>query len=86
MSWTKRFMKNSKKTAKSQRNKHQCPICHKALSSETVAGLKRKTRPGKFLPFCSEKCKLIDFGAWLDADYKIISKDPLDEFDNSRQQ
>jgi endogenous inhibitor of DNA gyrase (YacG/DUF329 family) len=25
----------------------------------------------KFFPFCSERCRLIDLGAWLDADYRI---------------
>ncbi len=25
----------------------------------------------KFFPFCSERCRLIDLNAWLDADYRI---------------
>ncbi len=29
------------------------------------------SRKGKFYPFCSNRCKLIDLGKWLDADYKI---------------
>ncbi len=24
-------------------------------------------------PFCSERCKMVDLGAWLDADYRIAS-------------
>jgi endogenous inhibitor of DNA gyrase (YacG/DUF329 family) len=24
-----------------------------------------------FFPFCSERCKLIDLGAWFDGDYRI---------------
>jgi len=28
----------------------------------------------KLFPFCSQRCKLIDLGAWLDAKYKIISE------------
>jgi uncharacterized protein len=28
----------------------------------------------KFFPFCSQRCKLIDLGAWLDADYRIVGK------------
>jgi len=34
----------------------------------------------KFFPFCSERCKLIDLGAWLDADYRIAGK-PDEESD-----
>lgn len=30
----------------------------------------------KFFPFCSERCKLIDLGGWLDGKYRIISKLP----------
>lgn len=26
-----------------------------------------------FFPFCSQRCKLIDLGAWLDAEYKMNS-------------
>ena len=28
----------------------------------------------KFFPFCSERCKLIDLGAWFDAEYRIPSR------------
>jgi len=35
----------------------------------------------RFFPFCSERCKMIDLGAWLDADYRIASK-PDDESDH----
>jgi endogenous inhibitor of DNA gyrase (YacG/DUF329 family) len=50
--------------------KHKCPICKKAIKAS--AG--KKGEKPKFYPFCSERCKLIDLGAWLDAKYKIISK------------
>jgi endogenous inhibitor of DNA gyrase (YacG/DUF329 family) len=29
-------------------------------------------------PFCSDRCKLIDLGRWIDGDYKI-SREPNDE-------
>ena len=32
------------------------------------------SRPLKFFPFCSERCKLIDLGAWLDGDYRIVAR------------
>ena len=51
-----------------------CPTCKRCvcLRQEDPAKLPR------FFPFCSERCKLIDLGAWLDADYRIPSK-PDDE-------
>jgi uncharacterized protein len=39
-----------------------CPHCSKAvpwISSE------------KFRPFCSERCKLLDLGAWADESHRI---------------
>ncbi len=49
--------------------KHKCPICHKNIKP---ASQEKKENPN-FYPFCSERCKLIDLGAWLEADYKIMS-------------
>lgn len=47
-----------------------CPTCKHPLkkASEGSSGLPR------FFPFCSERCKLIDLGAWFDADYRIPAK------------
>ncbi len=47
-----------------------CPTCKRrvCILQEDPAKLPR------FFPFCSERCKLIDLGAWLDADYRIPSK------------
>ena len=49
---------------------YSCPICHKQFepSEDDTSG-----RP-KYYPFCSNRCKLVDLGAWLDADYKVVSK------------
>lgn len=30
-----------------------------------------------FAPFCSERCRLLDLGAWLEGDYKIAGP-PVD--------
>ncbi|MHC4157053.1 MAG: DNA gyrase inhibitor YacG [Planctomycetota bacterium] len=48
--------------------KSRCPICGKVI--ETAA-----EEPGeiRLLPFCSKRCKLIDLGTWLDAEYRILS-------------
>ncbi len=47
-----------------------CPTCKRqvCIRQEDSAQLPR------FFPFCSERCKLIDLGAWLDANYRIPSK------------
>ena len=29
----------------------------------------------EFRPFCSERCKLIDLGAWANEDYKLQTQD-----------
>jgi endogenous inhibitor of DNA gyrase (YacG/DUF329 family) len=33
-------------------------------------------------PFCSERCKLLDLGAWLDGDYRIPGA-PVSENDEA---
>ncbi len=45
-----------------------CPICK--------AKTQKDSNPN--FPFCSERCKLIDLGAWLGGDYKIPNKPGLD--------
>lgn len=52
--------------------KHKCPVCKKIITPPVGKGPEKS----KFYPFCSERCKLVDLGAWLDAKYKIISKAP----------
>ena len=42
--------------------KKDCPQCKKQADLSP-------TNP--FRPFCSEKCKLIDFGSWANEDNKI---------------
>jgi endogenous inhibitor of DNA gyrase (YacG/DUF329 family) len=40
-----------------------------------------------FFPFCSERCRLIDLGQWLDAEYRIPSRqDDPDREDAQRGQ
>ena len=42
----------------------RCPICKKPVD---------EPQPGQrsWYPFCSERCKLIDLGRWLDGKYQI---------------
>ena len=48
-----------------------CPTCGQAV----------EWRPeSRFRPFCSERCKLIDIGAWASEKYRIEGKDePLSD-------
>ena len=39
------------------------------------------TEANKFRPFCSERCKQIDLGAWAEEQYKIPGKAPEDPLD-----
>jgi endogenous inhibitor of DNA gyrase (YacG/DUF329 family) len=52
-----------------QRWQYTCPVCKRRLTAP-----RDPSRLPKFFPFCSERCKLIDLGAWLDAEYRIPSK------------
>jgi endogenous inhibitor of DNA gyrase (YacG/DUF329 family) len=52
--------------------KHRCPICKKLLKVPP----EKQSEEVRFFPFCSERCKLIDLGAWLDDKYKIVPKLP----------
>ena len=51
----------------------QCPICRSSVVFEE----------SPFRPFCSERCKLIDLGAWAGEKYRItgesIEQDSLPE-------
>ena len=42
----------------------KCPTC----------GRKTEYSGNEFRPFCSERCKLIDFGAWADEEFALPSQ------------
>jgi len=39
----------------------KCPIC----------GRRTPYEGNEFRPFCSERCKLLDFGAWVNEEYAL---------------
>ncbi len=41
-----------------------CRTCNKRLHYEKISDLPH-------FPFCSERCKLLDLGAWLDEEHRI---------------
>jgi endogenous inhibitor of DNA gyrase (YacG/DUF329 family) len=47
----------------------KCPRCGKLVEWEE----------NKWRPFCSERCKLIDLGAWIMEEYKIPQEPILEE-------
>jgi endogenous inhibitor of DNA gyrase (YacG/DUF329 family) len=51
----------------------RCPVCHKIVETPGEPG-KENLNDTKFFPFCCERCKLVDLGAWLDAKYRITSE------------
>lgn len=55
--------------------KHKCPVCKKPLLKSAAEQSGRE----EFFPFCSKRCKLIDLGAWLDAEYRIAAGSNSDE-------
>ena len=48
--------------------RHRCPICKTATDSE----LNRE------FPFCGERCRLLDLGAWASEKY-VVSEPVFDE-------
>ena len=43
----------------------RCPICKQPVTEPPAPDAP------KTFPFCSERCKLIDLGRWLDGKYQI---------------
>ena len=43
----------------------KCPGC----------GRETQFEGNEFRPFCSERCKLLDFGAWADENYSLPAED-----------
>ena len=49
----------------------KCPRCHKDTNNR---------KENKFRPFCSEKCKLIDFGTWANEENSISRSIKSEDF------
>jgi endogenous inhibitor of DNA gyrase (YacG/DUF329 family) len=49
----------------------RCPICKKPVE-------KTDGETAKYSPFCSDRCRLIDLGRWLDGKYQIPVDDDQD--------
>ena len=53
----------------------KCPTCHKPITWEG--------NPHR--PFCSERCKLIDFGAWANEEYKVPAEEKAPSLEELEQ-
>ncbi|MFT6068232.1 MAG: endogenous inhibitor of DNA gyrase (YacG/DUF329 family) [Bacteriovoracaceae bacterium] len=49
----------------------KCPHCEKKFNYYE----------GKFRPFCTERCQMIDLGHWFDESYAVPTKEALSEED-----
>jgi len=49
----------------------KCSICKKPVEQDKAKN--------QFLPFCSERCKTIDLGKWLDGKYVIEGDELISE-------
>jgi len=54
----------------------KCPICKAPVDEPTAE------KRVKYFPFCSERCKLVDLGRWLDGKYQIPVEISPDEDEN----
>ncbi|MHC4222069.1 MAG: DNA gyrase inhibitor YacG [Planctomycetota bacterium] len=52
--------------------KYKCPVCKKSIKPAN----KKHPETSQYFPFCCQRCKLIDLGAWLDVEYKIAPSRP----------
>ncbi len=50
-----------------------CPTCKRALTAGAAGH--------PYRPFCSERCRLVDLGAWLDGTHRISSPLAHEELD-----
>jgi Uncharacterized protein conserved in bacteria len=57
----------------------KCPTC----------GRETEYEGNEFRPFCSERCKLLDFGAWADEQYNLpaesetLSEEDIDKIEKA---
>ncbi len=53
--------------------KVKCPKCGKECDWEN----------NEWRPFCSERCKMVDLGAWISESYSISGEDSIDAEDGA---
>ena len=53
---------------------HRCPQCGTAIANR-----------GTSFPFCSERCQMLDLGAWAAEKYRIAAVENEDQDENSEE-
>ena len=53
----------------------KCPICHRPVTYEG----------NPYRPFCSERCKLLDFGALANEEYSVPAEEAPPSFEEGEQ-
>lgn len=56
-----------------------CPVCHKPLRENSNLQNLPEAISRKLSPFCSDRCKKIDLGAWLSETYRVPAATPPDQ-------
>jgi hypothetical protein len=51
----------------------RCPVCNRSFETETAAAM----------PFCSDRCRKVDLGRWLDERYSVPVERDSDDFDEA---
>lgn len=47
----------------------ECPTCHRTVTFGDLAEV-------PWRPFCSQRCKLVDLGKWLNEEYRVVEELP----------
>jgi hypothetical protein len=53
----------------------KCPTCHRPI----------KWEENPHRPFCSERCKLLDFGAWANEEFKVPAEETAPSFEEGER-
>lgn len=62
----------------------KCPTCSRVIEGPTLDAM-------PYFPFCSERCRLVDLGRWIEGDYAIpgppaSEEDPADSPDQAEEE
>ena len=53
----------------------KCPTCHRPI----------KWEENPHRPFCSERCKLLDFGAWANEEFRVPAEETAPSFEEGER-
>jgi|GEM_PF-111386 len=58
---------------------NEAPLSVKLVVCPACGGPSVYASSNLFRPFCSERCKSIDLGAWANEDFRLSAETPLDD-------